>query len=121
MRYTFNILAFVGFSVFFTASFAQETPSYGTASLEAPACIALSIDEPLVTNYEMSIAALGFTDADELYKWTGHYSNNLITLSGDFDASKAYIQLHTEYLSEAKDVTWWNNYLSELCTYYLDN
>ena len=102
-------------------TFSADAQSYGNATLDAPACITLNTDEPLVDNYEMSISALGFTTEEELTTWSGHYSNNLITLSGDFAAGKAFVQLHNERLSEAKDIIWWNSYLGDLCTYYLEN
>lgn len=120
MRNLFLIFSLSGL-IWINYSFSQESITYGNATLEAPACITLSEDEPLVTHYEMSISALGFTTEEELSVWTGHYSNNLITLSGDFHAGKAYAQLHNERMSEPKTLIWWNAYLSDLCTYYLEN
>ncbi|MCH2233441.1 MAG: hypothetical protein MK078_04230 [Crocinitomicaceae bacterium] len=114
-------LTLIGAALLAFNTYAQESSTYGNAILDAPACITLSDDEPLKVHYEMSISELGFTTEEELDVWKGHYSNNLITLSGDFSAGKAYIQLHNERMSEAKDLAWWNAYLSDLCTYYLKN
>lgn len=95
--------------------------AYGNATVEVPACIVLNPSETLVSDYEMSITPLGFTSEKELNVWCGHYSNNLITLSGNYDLGKAYISLHSEFLSEPKNLIWWNDYLAELCTYYIEN
>lgn len=99
----------------------SQSVDYGSAELSEPACIVLAEDEPLSIHYEMDLSVLGFTTEQEAQNWAGHYSNNLITLSVNFDAGKAYVQLHNERLAEAKDLTWWNAYLADLCTFNTNN
>ncbi len=112
IRKLFLGLLIIPVSVF---SQAPEAPSIG-AEITSEFCVSLSAEEAIVEYYEIDISHFGFETEKEANDRFGFICNNLLTYTVDFDNMTCSLHVHLDRTPELKDVVWWNEYLSSLCS-----
>ena len=88
----------------------------GTASISPAYCVTLDDSKPVQNFYEIDITSLHLGSEQLAKARFGHIENNLITYHVDFDNSKVILEVHLERVEGDKDITWWNEYLTSLCS-----
>ena len=94
---------------------AEEPTDYGSATVSTDYCMTLDADEAIQAYYRADATALNWASLQEAHKMCGYYSNNLVTLSPDFENGEMIIQIHIDRTRDPKDVSWWNQYLVDKC------
>ena len=90
--------------------------STGTATISSGYCVSLDDSKPIQNFYEIDITSLHLGSEQLAKARFGHIENNLITYHVDFDNSKVILEVHLERVEGDKDITWWNEYLTSLCS-----
>jgi hypothetical protein len=70
---------------------------------------------PISEFYEIDISHLDLASELEAQNKLGHIENNLLTYTVNFEAEKAYLQIHLDRTSDPMDILWWNDYINSLC------
>lgn len=97
-------------------SFSQSSDvEYASATINESYCIELDSSIDLKEFYSADASVFGWTSAVDARKHCGYHSNNLVTLTPDFDNGLVLIQIHADRAAAAYDVTWWNEYLQSIC------
>lgn len=86
------------------------------ASITTDYCVTVDNTQPLQQFYSIDIAHLGLESEYAAKKKFGHIQNNLISYHVDFENTKVILELHIDRAPEGTDVSWWNEYLSSLCS-----
>lgn len=112
MKTTLTALAMCAFW-----SFGQSVPeAHATATISDSYCVSIDATQPLQDYYEIDIAHLGFVDAESAQAKFGFIQNNLMTYYVDFTNLKVIMELHLDRTNDPKNVAWWSEYLTSLCS-----
>ncbi len=97
--------------------FSQEEGGieYESATINDEYCVSLNTDVSISEYYLIDISHLHLHSEKEAKGKFGFICNNLLTYTVDFEAEKAYLQVHLDRTSEPKDIVWWNDYINSLC------
>jgi len=95
----------------------SDIASYGQATIDTK-CVTIDDSTPLKQYYVIDISHFNFTNYDDAFDVFGYISNNYLTYRVDFEHQVAFLEIHADRTPELQDVSWWKNYILNLCTTY---
>ncbi len=114
MKYLTNKVLF-WMAVMAPAGIFSQEEGMATATITDEYCVTIDASSPITDFYEIDIAHLGLASEQAALDKMGYISNNLLTYTVDFEAEKAFLQVHLDRTTEPKDIIWWSEYINSLC------